>query len=242
MLQLNESRHIFFSVLRRPKLFGPLLIYDLVRTARRKQQIVLRCLYAVLLLGAFFFVYAVWAFNHNIPVRDLLAGGTADPNAVADFSETFFLTFLGVQYLGVCFLTPIWTAGAISEEKESRALEFLLATDLRNREIVLSLAVARLINLGLVFLTGLPVLMLLLLLGGIDSDLLLFGFAVTGLTMLSLTTLGIVVSVYASSPRQAVLRTYLWAGGYLVISGLSWLLLVPALGWAGARHRAGRLP
>jgi ABC-type transport system involved in multi-copper enzyme maturation permease subunit len=233
MLQLNQLGPSW-PRLGPPKLFGPLLAYDLVRTARRKQQVVLRCLYAAFLLGAFFCVYAVWAFHRNLSVRDLLTGPPLEPNALADFAESFFLTFLGVQYLGACLLTPVWTAGAIAEEKETRALEFLLTTDLRNREIVLSLALARLMNLGLIILTGLPFLSLLQLLGGIDRQLLLFGFAVTGLTMVSLTALGVLVSVYAHHPRQAVLRTYLWAGLYLVASGLSWLLLVPTLGWAPA--------
>jgi ABC-type transport system involved in multi-copper enzyme maturation permease subunit len=232
MLRLNQPRR-FWPRLSRPKLLGPLLGYDLVRTARRKQQVVLRCLYAGLLLGAFFLVYATWAFNRNLSIRNVLTGAALEPNALADFAELFFLTFLGVQYLVACLLTPLWTAGAIPEEKESRALEFLLATDLRNREIVLSLAVSRLLNLGMVFLTGLPFLSLLQLLGGVDRPLLLFGFAVTGLTMISLTALGVLVSVYAYHPRQAVFRTYLWAGAYLVGSGFSWLLLAPALAWAG---------
>jgi ABC-type transport system involved in multi-copper enzyme maturation permease subunit len=231
MLQLNQARRTW-PRLGRPRIFGPLLVYDLVRTARRKQQVVLRCLYAAILLGAFFVVYAVWAFNHNISIRDLFTGAPLAPNALADFAESFFLTFLGVQFLGACLLTPVWTAGAIPEDRESRVLEFLLTTDLRNREIVLSLALSRLINLAVVILTGLPFLSLLLLLGGIDRHLLLFGFAVSGLTMVSLTALGVVVSVYAYHPRQAVLRTYLWAGAYLLVSSLSWLLILPALGWA----------
>jgi ABC-type transport system involved in multi-copper enzyme maturation permease subunit len=238
MLQLNQPRRLW-PQLGLPKLFGPLLVYDLVRIARRKQQVVLRCLYAALLLGSFFLVYAAWAFNRNLSIRDLLTGAPTDPNALADFAEMFFLTFLGVQFAAACLLTPAWTAGAITEEKESRALEFLLSTDLRNREIVLSLAMSRLVNLVLVFLTGLPFLSLLQLLGGIDRPLLMFGFAVTGLTMVSLTALGVLVSVYAYHPRQAILRTYLWAGAYLVASGLSWLLLVPALGWTGSSLTLG---
>src|SRR6516164_7647928 len=39
------------------RLCGPVLGYDMVRTARRKQFILLRCFYGVFLLIAFFLVY-----------------------------------------------------------------------------------------------------------------------------------------------------------------------------------------
>ncbi len=50
----------------------------------------------------------------------------------------FFEAFMMVQIVAVSILTPAFVAGAIAEEKDRKTLEFLLATDLRNREIVLS--------------------------------------------------------------------------------------------------------
>jgi ABC-type transport system involved in multi-copper enzyme maturation permease subunit len=224
------------------KLFGPVLLYDLVRTARRKQQAILRCLYGGFLLGMFYFVYAIWFFGGRARLGDLFSGMSLEPAALANFGFSFFMAFLVVQFVTACLLTPAWTAGAVTEEKESRTLEFLLATDLRSQEIVLSLTVSRLANLALVVLTGLPVLAMLQFLGGVDPNLLLAGFAFTGLSMVSLTGLGILVSVYAHHPRQAILRTYAWALVYLVVSGLSWLLLLPVLGWATSTLTAGTNP
>jgi len=48
---------------------------------------------------------------------------------------------------------------AIAEEKERKTLDFLLASDLRSREIVLGKLASRLAYLTLVLLTGLPLLM-----------------------------------------------------------------------------------
>ena len=214
------------------RLFGPVLGYDLVRTARRKQFILLRCLYGGFLLVAFFLVYATWAFNRDATVHDLFSRAVLDPKKLADFASSFFLAFLAIQFLAACLLTPIYTAGAIPEDRVCRTLEFLLSTDLRSREIVLSLLLSRLANLGLVILTGLPVLCLLELLGGVDPALVLVGFAATGLTMLSLASLSILVSVYARQPRQAVLWTFGWAMAYLTAAGLAWLLVLPSVGWA----------
>src|SRR5262249_51887803 len=44
--------------------------------------------------------------------------------------------------------------------------------------------------------------------------------------------LSVLNSLQARKPRQAIVRTYLMAAGYLVVSGASWLLLLPRLGLA----------
>jgi ABC-type transport system involved in multi-copper enzyme maturation permease subunit len=214
------------------RLFGPLLVYDLVRTARRRQYVFLRCGYVVALLAVLLGVHAAWVLATGRDLREVLTGAPLDRRLLADFASSFFLAFLAVQFLAGCLLTPAYTAGAVAEEKERNALELLLTTDLRGREIVLGMAASRLANLLLVILAGLPVLSLTLFVGGVDAGLLAAGFAVTALSMLSLTALGVLVSVYAHRPRQAVIRTYGWAAAYLVVSGLSWLLLLPSIGWA----------
>src|SRR5262249_16155457 len=130
-------------------------------------------------------------------------------------------------------LTPLYTAGAITEEKERQTLPLLLATDLCAGEIVRAKALSRLAALVLIFLAGLPFLSILQFLGGIHPPMLLAGFGLTGISMVSLTALGIAVSVSAKRSRQAVTRTYGCAAVYLLLSGSSWLLLVPAAGWTG---------
>src|SRR5262249_8635974 len=85
---------------------------------------------------------------------------------------------------------------------------------------------------ALVLLAGLPVLSFLQFGGGGDPDLLVAGFLLAGLTMVGLAALCTLFSLYADKPRQAIVRTYRVVIGYLVLSGLAWLLLMPALGMA----------
>jgi ABC-type transport system involved in multi-copper enzyme maturation permease subunit len=152
---------------------------------------------------------------------------------LAKFAESFFMMFMEVQFVGIFLLTPAFAAGAIAEEKDRRTLEYLLATDLDNREIVLGKLVSRLLSLVLLVLTGLPILSLVQLWGGVDPDLMLSGFAASGLTMLSLAGLSILCSVYTKRPRDAIVLTYLIVVGYLGISALSrWLISTPSLGAA----------
>jgi ABC-type transport system involved in multi-copper enzyme maturation permease subunit len=197
------------------RLFGPVLFYDLVSLARRGRYVLLRCGYALALLFTLYNVYG----NYEYALRAI------NTNAMAEFAQAFFFTFVCIQFLAVLLLTPACTAGAIAEEKERRTLEFLLATDLRNREIVLSKLVARVANLGLLILTGLPVLSLTQLWGGVDPNLVIDAFAVTALTLASLGSLSILCSIYFKKPRDAILLTYLVMVAYFGCSGLSTVLL-----------------
>src|SRR5262249_23321626 len=128
---------------------------------------------------------------------------------------------IGGQLLLIVLVTPGYTASAIADEKERRTLEALLATDLANHEIVLSKLLVRIGNLLLMLLTGLPILMLLHFMGGIDADLALGGFAAAMLTTASLGALGMVNSVCCRRPRDAIFYTYLELASYLTASSLS---------------------
>jgi ABC-type transport system involved in multi-copper enzyme maturation permease subunit len=206
------------------KLFGPILFYDLVSIARRRRYFWLRISYIGLLAVVLGWVYLVWMLERwqtGLQAREM-----------TDFAEPFFYTFMIIQLIVVAVLTPAYTAGAIADEKDRKTLEFLLATDLRNREIVFSKLLSRLANLTLLVLAGLPILSFLQFLGGVDPNLVLAGFAATGLTMVSLASFSILNSAVAKRPRDAIALTYLGAVAYLVLSGLSWFLLEPSLGIA----------
>jgi ABC-type transport system involved in multi-copper enzyme maturation permease subunit len=206
------------------RLFGPVLFYDLVRIGRRTRYFLLRTAYAVLLSLLLFWVYLIWYANSpdgNIPSNDL-----------ANFAQSFFYTFMVVQFVTAVVLTPAYTAGAIAEEKDRRTLEFMLATDLGNHEIVLSKLAARLANLALILLAGLPVLSALQFLGGVDPNLVLAGFAATGMTMLSLGGLSILNSVQGRRARDAIALTYLTAAAYVAITCMAqFMMLIPGTGF-----------
>ena len=124
-----------------------------------------------------------------------------------------------MQTLAVILLTPAFVAGAIAEEKERQTLDYLLATDLRNREIVLGKLVSRLGNLALLVLAGLPILSLMEMLGGVEPRLVVGAFAVTGVTLFTLAVLSLLCSVYASRARDAILATYILMVAYQGLTG-----------------------
>ena len=196
------------------KLFGPVLVYDMIRTARRNRYFILRMIYA----GFLFFILAYMLAIAYVMEQDFMGpGGRREglgTRHYAVLAETFFMVFMLVQLTLVVLLTPAYVAGAIAEEKDRKTMEFMLATDLRDREIILSKLLSRLANMSLLLLTGLPILSILQFIGGVDPGLMLAGFAAIVLSMLGIGSLSILLSTLFKKPRDAISLTYLMLIAY----------------------------
>src|SRR5262249_30445658 len=189
--------------------------------ARRRRRNWVRIVYITALLLLLCWVYLRWVMD--------TPDGRIDAQRMSVFASSFFYMFMGVQFAVVVLLTPAYTAGAIAEEKDRRTLEFVLATDLRNREIGLGKLAARVTNITMLVLAGLRVLSALQFPGGVDPLLSAAGFAATLLTMASLGGLSIFNSVQCRKPRDAIALTYVGAATYLLLSGFA-KILVPVSG------------
>jgi ABC-type Na+ efflux pump permease subunit len=201
------------------RLVGPVFPYELIRAARGTRWFTLRGAYALFLLVVLMAVYLNWFGSGRRTFEDLLTGRTLPVSDVPKFAQAFFWAFLAVQFVTVLLLTPASVAGAIAQEKERRTLEFLLSTDLHDQEIILGKLWARLVNLMLFLFTGLPVLALVQLLGGVDPNQVLAAFAATAVTMVSLGSLSMLNSAASRTVRGAVFLTYAQSLGYLLLSG-----------------------
>ncbi|HMO37100.1 MAG TPA: hypothetical protein PKA06_13755, partial [Gemmatales bacterium] len=198
--------------------FGPVLQYDLVTTARKSRYFAMRFFYAALLFLVLYIFYAVKLEGSDV--------GRVARQKLIDFAEFFSYTYLIIQYILVLLLTPAYVGTAIAEEKERRTLEFLMATDLKSHEIILGKTASRLGNLLMFLLAGLPVLMFVLFFGGIDPELLKNGFIATLLTAISITCVSIYCSTHAPRSRDGILRSYLVVVGYFIMCIiLGWLVI-----------------
>jgi ABC-type transport system involved in multi-copper enzyme maturation permease subunit len=189
-------------------LVGPLFRYELTRLARRGLQPKLRAVFAGLLLGALLLTY-LNTFSGQNPVRVLVrVDQPLSIEEAARFGERFLISFLVVQLVVVVIATPAVVGGAIAEEKERGSLDFLLSSPLSAREIVLGKMAARLVFVAAVVLTGLPVLTLTMFFGGVQGELLLAGYAITLLTMLSHGAYALYLSVRTGELRRTLIQTY----------------------------------
>lgn len=194
-------------------LFGPVLLYDLIRMTRRGRYFLLRILY-----GAALLLLLYMTFESTLGIHS----ASAPSNALANFAAQFFYNFMLLQFFAVLLLTPAYVGGAIAEEKVRQTMDYLLTTDLKNREIILGKLVSRLANLVLFFLAGLPILSLIQLFGGISPELLWSGFAATLLSLVSLSSISLWFSTQAKKPRDAIVLSYLlvicyYAGWGLIV-------------------------
>ena len=158
-------------------------------------------------------VYQSWA-------RSFVASVSADIHSVACFSASFFGVFSVLQLLAVVLLGPAMVAGTVASERERRTIEYLFASSLSNSEIVLGKLAARMIHVIYMILAGVPILALMMLLGGIAPEALLALTIITLCTVLTVSTLSIAVSVWSTRAREAVTRTYLVLFVLLVLPGV----------------------
>ena len=207
---------------------GPVFWYDLVRVARRQPLAMWRAAYGLALLAALFILYAT-----ALPQAWL--GGHVQPKDAANFATRFFDVFTAVQFAAVFLITPALTANAISEERGNNTLVFLLTTHLTNREIILGKLLTRLLQVGLLVLTGLPVLAIVQLLGGVEPNLVFATFAALAVTTVNLGCLGLFCGVFVRKHQNAAWRAYQILIAYMALSLLNiWYFELPD----GLRQRA----
>lgn len=180
-------------------LLGPVFSAEMVTSARRTRYFVVRLLYALALLLAYWVVY-----ESNVSHRQIL-----DIHVVARVTAYFFQTFTILQLLAVVLLGPAMAAGTIAIERERRTIEYLFVSTLTDSEIVFGKLAARLVQICCLLLVGLPVLALAMLLGGIAPEALLALFVITLSTVLAVSIFSITVSVWSNRARDAVTRAYL---------------------------------
>jgi ABC-type transport system involved in multi-copper enzyme maturation permease subunit len=200
------------------KIFGPVLYYEMVRVGRRGRVFLLRSAYALFIFLLLLWIWTSWGHEY--------ASRSTQNREMAKLAESFFFTFAIIQFFCVLLLTPGYVAGCIADDKERRTLEFLLATDLANREIIFGKLVARIGNLLLFLLTGLPVLSLIQFFGGIDPTLLLLTFAGTGLTMLGLVGISIMESVRRRKARDAIITSFIIVIAYEAVCQFLWMTVM----------------
>ena len=101
-------------------------------------------------------------------------------------------------------LTPALVAGVIADEKQRKTLHYLLASRLTSPEIVLGKLLVRMLYVGVLLGVSLPVLSLLVLLGGVDPRLVLLACGATFSTGWFLASLSIWVSTIAQEGPRGV--------------------------------------
>jgi ABC-type transport system involved in multi-copper enzyme maturation permease subunit len=157
---------------------------------------------------ALFVLYASWFGLPKEDWREVFHQPEIARARLPKFCHSFCQVFLFGQLGIVALVTPLFTAGVVADERERRTLGLLVTTAMSDQEIILGLYAGRMANLGLVILTGLPILFMMPFLGGVDPTWVVTTFVATNMTMLTLGALSMLVSVTATNSLAAHLGSY----------------------------------
>jgi len=154
-----------------------------------------------------------------------------DVGDLARFGTILFQILAPLQLALVLFFSAVLAAGAVAQEKDRRTLILLLLTRLSNSELVLGKLLASLLHVLVMLAAGLPVFMMIVLLGGISFGQIVRAFAVTLAAVLVCGSLGSTIALWREKTFQAlaltVLTLVMWlAVGEIVAAGIlgqSWL-------------------
>ena len=214
----------------RPRLFGPLLRYELLTSARRVRYYALRGGY-VAALG-----FILWIAYH-------MALGSADGRgtqqairANASVASNFAAAFGYAQLAAALLLVPALLAPALTAEKERRTIDYLLTTDLTDRELILGKFAARLLVASLPVVAGIGLLGICQVFGGLDAGEILTLTIVTLTAMVSVGALAMLASVRIARTRDALLAAYLLTALAL---GLPHVVSTSTQYWIALKHPSG---
>ena len=195
-------------------LFGPVYTREVVIAPRRTRIYIARSAYAAALL---LMICTAW----------LVLTGTQivrDVSDLAQFAGLVFQILAPLQLALAVFFSAMLAASAVAQEKDRRTFVLLLLTNLSNQELVLGKLLASLLHVLVMFTAGMPIFMLLSLLGGISVGQIARTAAVTAASILVCGSLGSTLALWREKTFQAlalfVLILVLWlALGEMLAAG-----------------------
>jgi ABC-type transport system involved in multi-copper enzyme maturation permease subunit len=132
-----------------------------------------------------------------------------EPGVLARFGGILYWMFAMLQLTLMLFFAPLFTAAAVSYEKDRRTFTLLLMTDLSDLEIVLGKLMAGLLNILIILAASIGLLMLCTLFGGISFSQVTNLFAVTAASGVAGGALGLLVALWRDRTFQSISLTIL---------------------------------
>ncbi|MBN1977056.1 MAG: ABC transporter permease subunit [Anaerolineae bacterium] len=199
-------------VLRR--LWNPLLVKELRGRMRGARAFVVLSVYLLMLSCFTSLIY--YAYTLSI-------SGPGSGSSMAYLGKVVFSSVVIIEIFMVTFLTPAFTAGAISGEKERQTYELLRTTLLPARKVVLGKFYSALIYMLLLILAAVPLESLAFVLGGVELGELALAQVILLVAAVFFAAVGLVFSSLVRSTLAATIMSYVVA--LLGTIGLPVLLL-----------------
>lgn len=190
---------------------NPILRRVVEMGGKRRRDLFIRCGYLGFLIGVVIFSL--------LSSSGSFAGMSLD--ALAKVSAQLFRTASYWQLGLVAFLAPVFTAGAITQEKDSQTYDILLSTPLTNAQIVLGSLLSRLFFVVTLLISGIPVFAITQIFGGVAIVAIIQSFAIAAATAFITGAIAMAIAVFKVGTRRTIFSFYLFITIY--IAGL-WML------------------
>ncbi len=180
---------------------NPILLRVLDSGGKRKRDLFIRCGY----LGLLVLLVVISAVNAGTSLNEL--------------AQTSGQIFRGLSYLQlalVSLLAPIFTAGAITQEKDSQTYDILLCTPLSNGQIVLGSLLSRLFFVITLLVSGIPVFSITQIFGGVAIDSIVTSFAIAAATAFITGALAMAIATFKVGTGRTIFSFYLFIVIFLV--------------------------
>ncbi len=195
-------------------MLGPIFNRELLTLPRRGRLHLIRSLYLLVL-----WVLALTAWQTAFGWEQGVTQGD-----LAYFGTLVFKLLSFLQLTVVLFFSALFAASAVTQEKDRRTFVLLLLTDLSNSEIVLGKLFGSLLQIGALVISAVPVLALIMLLGGVSFEQVLLTLLISIASAVAAGALGCLLAIWREKTYQALALTLLCLVLYLlVVEGLATL-------------------
>ncbi len=184
---------------------NPILVRVVHGSSKRTRHLWLRAGYLTALLMVVLFSLILSGSNQSGSLAELAKAA----------SQTFAHTSI-TQLALMCFLAPIFTAAAITQERDAQTFNILLSTPLSNSQIVFGSLMSRLYFVIMLLIAGLPIFLMTMAYGGVTTSQVLESFALSGSTAVLTGALAIFVAMRRVGTRGTIFSFFLVIGLYLL--------------------------
>src|SRR6185369_14668046 len=190
---------------------NPILLRVVESGGKRRRDLFVRCGYLALLILVVIFAL--------IGSGATLGGGSL--SELAKVSATIFREMSYLQLGLVALLAPIFTAGAITQEKDSQTYDILLATPLTNGQIVLGSLLSRLFFVVALLVSGIPIFSITQIFGGVAIRSIVLSFAIAAATAFVTASIAMAIATFKVGTRRTIFGFYMFiviflVGGFLL--------------------------
>jgi ABC-type transport system involved in multi-copper enzyme maturation permease subunit len=185
---------------------NPILLRVVETASRRNRDLIVRCSYLGLLIAILVYGLITEAGNTS--------GGSL--TALTATSAKLFQNLSYLQLALVALLAPVFTAGAITQERDSQTYDILLSTPLTNGQIVLGTLLSRVFFVVALLVSGIPVFSITQIFGGVALAAIGMSFFIAATTALLTGALAIAIATLKVGTRRTIFTFYMLIAVYIV--------------------------